>query len=178
VVTVPRLHGVTAISTSDFYTCAVLSRGDVRCWGQNQFGQLGDGTTETRFEPISVRGLARPASGKASLDVFAGRWGGHERLLRITPTGHATMIVYVSCCIHVINLSFRLSHVRGTYTSASAQVQVTQVHVFAKSLFPHGSAPHVGELGTLRLNNGVITEPFLGEIYCDDARGQTGYCGA
>jgi hypothetical protein len=36
----------------------------------------------------------------------------------------------------------------------------------------------VGQVGTLRLNDGVITEPFLGEDYCDDARAQTGYCGA
>lgn len=56
VVAVPGLQGVTAISTSDFYTCAVLSGGDVRCWGLNQLGQLRDGTTETRFQPVSVRG--------------------------------------------------------------------------------------------------------------------------
>jgi alpha-tubulin suppressor-like RCC1 family protein len=178
VVTVPGLHGATAISTSDGYTCAVLSSGDVQCWGENEVGQLGDGTTETRFQPVSVRGIAKPATGKASLDVFAGKWGGHERALSVTPTGQATMVVYVSCCIHVINLSFRLSHVHGTYTSASAQARVTQVHVFAKSFFSHGHAPYVGEVGTLRLNDGVITEPFLGEIFCDAARGQTGYCGA
>ena len=177
VVTVAGLQGVTAISTSDFYTYAVLS-GDLRYWGINQLGQLGDGTTETRFQPVTVRGIAKPASGKAPLDEFAGQWGGHERVLRITPTVQATMVVDVSCCIHVINLAFRLSDVHGTYTSTSARAQITQVHVFDKSFFLRRGAPHVGQVRTLRLNDGVITEPFLGEDYCDAARGQTGYCGA
>jgi hypothetical protein len=178
VVTVPGLHRATAVSTSGFYTCVVLGGGAVQCWGANDAGQLGDGTTETRFRPVSVRGIDKPATGKASLDVFGGRWGGHERGLRITPAGRATMVVYLGCCTHVINLAFRLSHVRGTYTSASARAQITQVHVYAKSLFPHGSAPHPGQVGTVRLDHGIITEPFLGGTYCDDANAQQSNCGA
>lgn len=34
----------TAISAGDSSTCAILVTGKVRCWGDNQFGQLGDGT--------------------------------------------------------------------------------------------------------------------------------------
>lgn len=33
------------------FTCALLADNDVRCWGRNDFGQLGDGTTETRTKP-------------------------------------------------------------------------------------------------------------------------------
>ena len=178
VVTVPGLHRATAISTSGFYTCVVAGGGAVRCWGANDVGQLGDGTTETRFQPVSVRGIDKPATGRASLDVFSGQWAGNERSLRITPAGRATMVVYLGCCTHVINLAFRLSHVRGTYTSANARAEVTDVHVFTKSLFPHGSAPHVGQVGILRLRHGVITEPFLDGLYCDEAQEQRGYCGA
>jgi alpha-tubulin suppressor-like RCC1 family protein len=118
VVTVRGLHGVRSISASSFYTCAVPRRGGVKCWGSNESGQLGDGTTETRFRPVSVRGIDKPAP-RVSVDAFAGLWGGHERTLRITRKGRATMVVYLGCCLHVINLSFRLSRVRGTYSSAA-----------------------------------------------------------
>jgi hypothetical protein len=176
VVTVAGLHGVTAISTSSFSTCAVLGGGGVKCWGANDDGQLGDGTTETRFRPVSVRGIDKPATGRASLDVFAGQWNGHERRLRITPRGRARMVVYLGCCTHVINLWFRLSRVHGTYSTARARARVTRVHVFAKSLFGRSGGPHVGQVGTLRLKHGIIEEPFLGGYYCDEAN--AGNCGA
>ena len=87
VVTVAGLHGATAISTASVYTCAVVTGGAVKCWGANESGQLGDGTTLTRFRPVSVRGIDKPATGRATLDMFAGRWFGHVRSLRITSRG-------------------------------------------------------------------------------------------
>jgi hypothetical protein len=177
VVTVPGLHGATGISTSSFDTCAVVAGGGVKCWGANDSGQLGDGTTETRFRPVSVRGIEKPATGRATLDVFAGLWRGHERSLRISSRGRARMDVGIGCCIHVINLSFRLSRVRGTYSSARARVRITRVHVFDKSLFRGARPPHVGQVGTLRLKRAVITEPFLDEIFCGDSA-PPNYCGA
>ena len=45
--------GVTAISAGDVHTCALLSR-TVRCWGRNEGGQVGDGTTENRYSPVEV----------------------------------------------------------------------------------------------------------------------------
>lgn len=37
--------------------CAATAAGDVFCWGQNDFGQAGDGTTVLRPEPVKVEGL-------------------------------------------------------------------------------------------------------------------------
>lgn len=37
--------------------CALRSSGDVVCWGENNLGQLGDGTTATRALPAPVLGL-------------------------------------------------------------------------------------------------------------------------
>lgn len=87
------------------------------------------------------------------------------------------MDVSIGCCVHVINMSFRLSRVRGTYSSARARVRITRVHVFDKSLFGAARPPHVGQVGTLRLKHAVITEPFLREIFCGDSA-PPNYCGA
>ena len=41
-----------------YFTCAIRSNGSVQCWGRNSNGQLGDGTTVTRYHPDTVSGVA------------------------------------------------------------------------------------------------------------------------
>jgi alpha-tubulin suppressor-like RCC1 family protein len=36
--------GATAIGAGDYHTCAVVTGGGMRCWGLNEYGQIGDGT--------------------------------------------------------------------------------------------------------------------------------------
>ncbi len=46
-----------SITAGTVHTCAVLTNGKVRCWGDNAYGQLGDGTTISRRAPVNVVGL-------------------------------------------------------------------------------------------------------------------------
>jgi alpha-tubulin suppressor-like RCC1 family protein len=39
------------------HTVALIADGTARAWGNNQFGQLGDGTTTQRTLPVTVSGL-------------------------------------------------------------------------------------------------------------------------
>src|SRR5438874_743461 len=39
------------------HACAVLDDHSVWCWGNNNFGSLGDGTTTNRLSPVPVVGL-------------------------------------------------------------------------------------------------------------------------
>ncbi|NTX05516.1 chromosome condensation regulator RCC1 [Myxococcus sp. CA040A] len=51
---------VVDLSAGATSTCAVMRDGQVRCWGANALGQLGDGTQSDRVEPAVVQGLGAP----------------------------------------------------------------------------------------------------------------------
>ncbi|MEC8340175.1 MAG: putative Ig domain-containing protein, partial [Candidatus Thermoplasmatota archaeon] len=41
------------VATGDYFTCVMLDNDEVKCWGDNQYGQLGDGTTTDKTSPPS-----------------------------------------------------------------------------------------------------------------------------
>ena len=49
------LSGVAQIVLGSAHTCGRLTSGLVACWGQNVFGQLGDGTNLDHGHPVAVR---------------------------------------------------------------------------------------------------------------------------
>jgi alpha-tubulin suppressor-like RCC1 family protein len=57
-VPVPGLSsGVAAVSAGDVQACAVTTSGAAECWGDNERGQLGDGSTTDSVVPVNVVGL-------------------------------------------------------------------------------------------------------------------------
>jgi len=56
-VEVMGLAGVTDIGAGRAHMCALRSTGDVVCWGRNTKKQLGDGTRDRRYAPVTVMDL-------------------------------------------------------------------------------------------------------------------------
>jgi alpha-tubulin suppressor-like RCC1 family protein len=52
--TIPGLSGASALATSDTFVCALLP-GSVECWGDNTYGELGNGTTQSSDTPVVVQ---------------------------------------------------------------------------------------------------------------------------
>ena len=70
---VPLVMAYKPLSAGGFTTCAVTSPGSLKCWGYNQWGNVGNGTTENQLLPVDVSGLA---GGSLDASVSAVESGG------------------------------------------------------------------------------------------------------
>lgn len=61
-VQLPQGRTALTMSLGNSHTCAILDDSSIRCWGNNDNGQIGDGTTDDRNAPSSVilSGLNNP----------------------------------------------------------------------------------------------------------------------
>jgi alpha-tubulin suppressor-like RCC1 family protein len=76
--TVGLSRGVIAITAGETHTCALIESGQVKCWGWNYYGQLGDGTMADRSTPAEVIGNSTEA---AAID------SGHNYVCLLTSSG-------------------------------------------------------------------------------------------
>jgi alpha-tubulin suppressor-like RCC1 family protein len=54
--------GITSLATGADHACALTNDGKVKCWGANDLGQLGDGTTTASTVPVNVHGFTSRVS--------------------------------------------------------------------------------------------------------------------
>ncbi|MBI4701727.1 MAG: hypothetical protein HY744_11315 [Deltaproteobacteria bacterium] len=79
-VPVASLSSATTITAGLAHACALLANGTARCWGRNDAGQLGNGTTQDSGVPVAVAGLS------GAVDITAGT--GHGCALLADGTAH------------------------------------------------------------------------------------------
>jgi len=60
--------GVQAIAAGSSHTCALMTNGEVKCWGDNENAQLGDGATINQNKPVNVVGLSSGVKAVAAGD--------------------------------------------------------------------------------------------------------------
>src|SRR5439155_22702864 len=60
--TVPGITNAIAVVAGFYHTCATLSDGTARCWGENTFGEAGDGSIGTTSPPVQVAGIVSPST--------------------------------------------------------------------------------------------------------------------
>ena len=53
----PPMRGIKQMVSSDYHSCAVMTNGMVRCWGDAYNGELGNGTETPSLVPVTVTGI-------------------------------------------------------------------------------------------------------------------------
>ena len=98
----------TAISVSagNDFTCAILDNGEIKCWGFNGFGNLGDGTTTSRNTPV----LANHSTGLRASSL-------------VTP-GYSVCAIFDNGSISCWGKSYTVSTQDGPVTGTSSEIQL------------------------------------------------------
>jgi hypothetical protein len=102
----------------------------------------------------------------ARLTTFVGHWRGHSRGIDVYHTGHGEE--YIGSGAPIARLTFDVLRVSGTRVVADAHIRVTSARIVDRGAF-FGSLPYRGEVGTLRLRHGIITDSITRVFYCAPA---------
>ncbi len=141
---------ITAVAAGGQATLAVTSAGQVYAWGDNQYGQLGDGTTTDSHTPV----LVHLPKGTVATAVAAGDGDS----LAVTSTGQ----VYAWGNNHYGELGDgstvnRLRPARVALPHGTKAVSVTASYNYSMALTSTGSVLAWGYNGSGQLGNGFLT---------------------
>lgn len=160
-VTVSGLSGVSTISAGLVHTCATLVDGTARCWGQDGYGQLGDGgTTVYETSPVTVSGLTGLSAVTSGLlhtcasrdDGSAHCWGYNEQgSLGDGTTVDRSAPVAVVGLNEVTSIGAGAAHTCATLTDGSARC------------WGYNSAGQLGDLTTTNRTSPVLV-PGLTDV--------------
>jgi len=67
-----RANTAVTLSGRSNHSCAVMVDGTVKCWGYNNSGQLGDGSSADRTTPVLVQGIDGVSPSSTAVSVSAG----------------------------------------------------------------------------------------------------------
>ena len=152
--------GATVISTGSFGTCALTGAGDAKCWGDNSFGQLGNGSLTPSSVPVAVSStgfgteFASISAGDdhtCALSTVGGLWcWGHNASGQLGDATNRDKLVPVS-----------IVRTKGRVTSVSAGGQHTCIVTRPGEVRCWG-AGSLGQLGDGSTANSLVPVPVFG----------------
>ena len=77
------LSGVVHLETGEGHTCAMKNNGQDLCWGYNNHGQVGDGSTTDRLRPV---GVANPSGSRFMIGATGIDGGGYHSCAVVNAT--------------------------------------------------------------------------------------------
>ncbi len=78
------LTGVSQVVTGNFFACALLTSGGVDCWGDNSFGQLGNGNKTASALPVVVQNSQGTGPLTGVVQVAVGKYHACARMTNTT----------------------------------------------------------------------------------------------
>lgn len=114
---------VASVSVGLFNTMAITENGTLWAWGDNSFGQLGDGTRESRLYPVKIMGDATSEPVKTEGKPFTGVG------TQATPTSSKVLVNGNEVAFDAYNINgnnyFKLRDVANVINGSEKQFEVT-----------------------------------------------------
>jgi alpha-tubulin suppressor-like RCC1 family protein len=106
--------GVSSVALGEYHTCAVKTDGSLWCWGDNGYGQLGDGTNTSRTTPVQITsgvssvalGFSHTCAIKQDGSLWCWGWNDYGQLGDGTNTSKNTPVQIMSSGVVVVALEY------------------------------------------------------------------------